>query len=139
MDETIKKLLHCFPNSFINSRYEFIADPRWNHYFQLSNCECPEDVCCKVLEWLSRAASYSVHYTATRKNKKYHKKMQDCINDFLGTNFSETDFETIYTQLGNAIAHEKTIEFVKSGYDLTILAEKDIATAEQKSFDELEK
>ena len=29
------------------------------------------------------------------------------------------DIEEIYTYLGNAIKHQKTIEFIESGYDMT--------------------
>mgnify|MGYP005751028533 CR=1 FL=1 len=35
--------------------------------------------------------------------------------------FSEEDFETIYVVLGNAINHEKTMEFIKSGYNFKVL------------------
>ena len=121
MKETREALLSCFPNSFINDRDEFIAEPRWNQYFILSDCEYPEEVDCKVLEWLSRSASSAVPYATNWRNKRYHKKMQNCINDFLDTNFSEEDFETIYVALGNAINHEKTMKFIKSGYNLEVL------------------
>lgn len=60
-------------------------------------------------------------YATNWRNERYHKKMQNCINDFLGTNFSEEDFETIYVVLGNAINHEKTMEFIKSGYNFKVL------------------
>lgn len=121
MKETREALLSCFPNSFINDNDEFIAEPRRNQYLILSDCEYPEDVDCKVLEWLSRAASSAMPYATNWRNERYHKKMQNCINDFLGTNFSEEDFETIYVVLGNAINHEKTMEFIKSGYNFKVL------------------
>ena len=121
MKETRETLLSCFPNSFINDEDEFIAEPRWNQYFILSDCEYPEEVDCKVLEWLSRSASFTTPYATNWRNERYHKKMQNCINDFLDTNFSEEDFETIYIALGNAINHEKTMEFIKSGYNFEVL------------------
>ena len=46
--------------------------------------------------------------------------MLDGINMFLHTNFSFDDMETIYTYLGNACNHERTLKFVRSGYDMAI-------------------
>lgn len=121
MKESREALLSSFPRSFINERDEFIAEPKGNQYFLLSNCEYPEDIDCKVLEWLSRAASCAIPYATTWRNDRYHKQMGDCINSFLDTNFTEAEFELIYEKLGNAIHHTKTIEFVKSGYDFALL------------------
>lgn len=47
--------------------------------------------------------------------------MLDGINDFLETDFTESDMEEIYQHLGNSINHEKTVQFVESGYDFKIL------------------
>lgn len=116
--EIAKKLMNCFPNSFINSSGEFIAH-HTGEYFNFENCETLLDVQCKVIEWFSRAAYKSEPYNSSHKNKKLHSFMLDGINKFLGTEFTENDMETIYTYLGNAIKHSKTIEFIESGYDMT--------------------
>lgn len=50
-------LMKCFPGSFINHNGEFIAHRRANEYFNFATCADELDVKCKVLEWLSRAAS----------------------------------------------------------------------------------
>ncbi len=121
MVEERQSLLNAFPKSFINERDEFIAEPRWNQYFILSDCEYPEDIYCKVLESLSRSASYSIHYSSNWRNERYHKHMQDCINEYLGTQFTQEDFRLIYEKLGNAIHHNKTVEFVKRNYDFDVL------------------
>ena len=43
------------------------------------------------------------------------------INQFLDTDFTEKDMEQIYTYLGNACNHEKTLRFIASGYDMSVL------------------
>ena len=37
--------------------------------------------------------------------------------------FTEDEMMEIYTYLGNACHHQKTIAFVKSGYDMKVLKE----------------
>lgn len=115
------RLLADFNGSFFNEREEFIVHKRSNTYFIFSNCESLEDVNCKVLEWLSRAASKGIPYSQDCRNKKFQKFMLDGINMFLHTNFGEDDIDLIYTYLGNACNHNRTLEFVRSGYDMNLL------------------
>jgi hypothetical protein len=121
MAETIQFLLSSFQNSFINDKYEFIADNFSNQYFLLRDCKYPEDIECKVLEWLSRAASEGHPYKLERKNKEYRNRMLRGINSFLETGFSEDEMSEIYSYLGNACNHIKTLEFIKSNYDMNVL------------------
>ena len=123
MTECRQMLQAAFPNSFFNANDEFIADRKTNQYLCLGDCKTPFDVKCKVLEWFSRPAHKSAPYTHNRKNKELHQFMLNGINDFLGTDFTKRDMEEIYIALGNAINHQKTIQFVESGYDFKILAE----------------
>lgn len=120
----IKRLMSCFPRSFINQHGEFIAHQNASEYFILENCKSELDVKCKVLEWFSRAAYKTEPYRTKKKNDEFHKFMFDGINEFLGTQFTEDDMELIYTYLGNAVNHELTIQFICSGYDLEVLKEK---------------
>lgn len=115
------RLLADFENSFFNQRDEFIAHRYSNTYFIFSNCESEEDVNCKVLEWLSRSAHKGIPYSQEWRNKKFRKFMLDGINMFLHTDFTFDDMEIIYTYLGNACDHNKTLEFVRSGYDMSVL------------------
>lgn len=115
------RLLTDFENSFFNERDEFIAHRYSNTYFIFSNCESEEDVNCKVLEWLSRSAYKGIPYSQEWRNKKFRKFMLDGINMFLHTDFTFDDMEIIYTYLGNACNHNKTLEFVRSGYDMSVL------------------
>lgn len=118
--EKIQKLMRSFPRSFINVDGEFVAHEYANEYFILRNCETELDIKCKVLEWFSR--SYKEQpYRTPAINVEFRKFMRNGINKYLGTNFTEDDLHIIYSRLGNACNHEKTIEFVNSGYDMQIL------------------
>lgn len=121
--ELIKKLMNCFPNSFINHNGEFIAESKSNTYFILEDCKTELDVKCKVLEWISRSAYKTEPYASEKRNKEFHEFMLNGINQFLETDFSQDDMEQIYTYLGNAINHERTVAFVESGYDMELLRE----------------
>lgn len=121
--EILDRLFNCFEGSFINSRLEFIADKETNLYFILGNCENELDVKCKVLEWFSRDAHKSMPYRSNKRNQSYHEWVLRSINSFLGTKFTENEISEIYTYLGNAINHKKTVNFVKSGYDMSVLHE----------------
>ncbi len=118
------RLLADFDGSFFNERDEFIAHRYSNTYFIFANCETELDVKCKVLEWLSRSAHKGIPYSQEWRNKKFRKFMLDGINIFLHTDFSFDDMEKIYTYLGNACNHKKTIRFIESGYDMQVLTER---------------
>ena len=124
MQEARQALCSAFPKSFINEKDEFIAEERSNQYFILSDCEYPEDIDCKVLEWLSRAASKGAPFNQEWRNRKFRKFMLDGINNFLDTSFSEEEMEEIYTYLENACYNRKTKQFVESGFDMKVLKEE---------------
>ena len=121
MQKVIDRLIFCFAGSFVNQNNEFIAHRSANEYFSLENCKDELDVKCKVLEWFSRGAYKTEPYFSVRKNEEFHEFMRNGINEFLDTEFTEEDMEVIYTYLGNAIKHEKTIRFIESGYDMAVL------------------
>ena len=115
------KLAVAFPKSFINSDLEFIAHKEANEWFRLEDCNNEFDVKCKVLEWLSRGAYKTCPFNSNVKNERFHNFMLNGVNDFLGTDFTESDIEEIYTYLGNRCNHEKTVRFIESNYDMSIL------------------
>ena len=119
----LKELFKAFPDAIINHNLEFVADPtiRVNSYFCLDGCETRTDVEAKVLEWLSREACYSGHYRQSRRNDMVHQYHLNGINKFLGTDFTREDMKMIYVNLGNAVHHQKTLEFIDSGYDMELL------------------
>lgn len=116
-----EKLSIAFPKSFINTDLEFVAHEEANQYFRLEDCECEFDVKCKVLEWFSRGAYKTCPFNSNIKNERFHDFMLNGINDFLGTDFTEGEIEEIYTYLGNRCNHEKTVKFINSGYDMSVL------------------
>lgn len=129
--DIIKKLVACFPRSFLNERGEFIAHAAANVYFIFessefdTDCKSELDVKCKVLEFFSRPAFKSAPFEAEAKNKQLHNFMLNGINKFLGTSFDFVDMELIYTLLGCKINRSLTIKFIESGFDMQVLREND--------------
>lgn len=122
-NDTLARLFESFPKAIINRRLEFVADPnpRVNSYFCLHNCLNEMDVAAKLLEWLSREATCSLHYNRDANNQKVHTYHLNGINKFCGTDFSEDEMSVIYQHLGNCVNHIKTIKFIESGYDIDTL------------------
>ena len=120
--EVMIELMHCFPeHSLVNYLGEFIAHKKANEYFNLYNCRTELDVKCKILEQLSKGGYRTSPYSSKKSNDKFHQFMRDGINKYLGTSFSEDDMEVIYTYLGNGCNRQKTILFIQSEYDISIL------------------
>lgn len=119
--EYVKDLLELFPNSFINEEQEFIAEPRTNLYFLLSNCNSLLDIKCKILEWFSRDAFKSRPFRSDLQNKEYQDNIREKINEFLGTDFTREEMTDIYSKLGNNINRKLCIEFIESGYNMELL------------------
>lgn len=120
-----KALFKAFPGSYVNNNKEFIAHKYTNQYIILGNCKTSLDIKCKVLEWFSRAAHKGMPYFEKQTNERFHKFMLKGINTFLETNFSQDDITRIYDELGSAINHDKTVRFVESSYDFSVLMEGD--------------
>lgn len=121
--ESIKRLMRCFPNSFINQQGEFIAHRAANEYFNLEGCADEFEIKCKVLEWFSRGAYKTMPFCSRTRNADFHAFMLRGINDYLGTKFDADDMELIYTYLGNSVNRARTIKFIESGFDLRALEE----------------
>lgn len=115
--EIRERLIVSFPMLFINNRNELIIHPKKNTYFSLDGIDCERDLKAKILEWLSREAAKSF----SSQSQRYHL---NGINRFLGTDFTQEEMYEIYTYLGNAVNHKKTLRFIDSGYDLSVLTEK---------------
>src|SRR5574343_226471 len=113
-NEILLRLFECFPNSFMNSQLEFIADLKSNTYFRLADCETEFQVKKKVIQWLSRAAFRSEPYQTDKANRRFHERIAKGINDFLDTDWDCDDFEKIYTKLGNGCNDQMCDDFIKS-------------------------
>lgn len=121
--KVLNDLFAAFPDAIMNHNLEFVADPhrRVNSYFRLDNCETRIDAIAKVLECLSRDAYKSEHFNADWRNKQVHEYHLAGINQFCGTSFTMGDMEDIYTYLGNGVNHQKTLTFIRSGFDMEVL------------------
>lgn len=64
------------------------------------------------------AAAKGQPYDKEKNNRAFREMMQQGLNEFWGTDFTEEDFYKIYQHLGNAVNHEKTMRFVQSGFDM---------------------
>ena len=116
-----KRLMQAFPGSFINRNGEFIASKRENEYICLENCTTEREVQCKVLEYLSRGACKTEPYRTDAANDRFHARMRDGINRFLGTKFTHDNMWVIYDQLGNGVDRSLTLLFINSGYNMSVL------------------
>lgn len=116
--EIRQRLTAAFPLLFVNRQNELIINPKRNTYFRLDGVESERDLKANIIEWLSREAAKSIY----RWSQLYHL---NGINSFLGTDFSQEEMYEIYTYLGNGVNHAKTLRFIDSGYDLSILPRGD--------------
>jgi len=116
--EIRQRLSLAFPLLFVNRQNELITHPKRNTYFRLDGVETERDLKAKILEWLSREAAKSI----SRQSQAYHL---NGINRFLGTDFTKEEMYEIYTFIGNCVNHKKTLRFIDSGYDLSVLTGKE--------------
>ena len=112
------RLSTAFPLLFVNRQNELIIHPKQNTYFRLDGVESERELKAKILEWLSREAAKSVY----KSSQVYHL---NGINSFLGTDFTVEEMYQIYTYIGNAVNHNKTLRFIDSGFDLNELTRRD--------------
>ena len=117
------KIMAAFKESFVkcdNDGFEIILDSKSNFFFSLENIDSD----CELIRRLISSASrcYKTEpYEKEWRNRKYQTELMTSFNGFLGTNFTEDDFEYIYTYLGNGCNKTIAIKFIESGYDLDVL------------------
>ena len=125
MIDEIFKVMKFFDGSYINSCGELIISNRGNVYFTATNCDTKEDVICKLLEWCSRPIAKGTPYSTNKRNNEWRNSLLCGYNNYLGTNFTQEDMYWIYDKLGNAVNHELTLEFIHSGFDLSLVRPKE--------------
>lgn len=124
IDEIFNVMKH-FNGSCINSSGELIISNRGNVYFTATNCKNKEDVICKLLEWCSRPIAKGQPYSTNKRNVEWRSFLLCGYNNYLGTNFTLDDMYWIYDKLGNAVNHDLTLEFIHSGFDLSLVRPKE--------------
>lgn len=102
------------PSCFINSNFELIVVPTKNIYFRLEDIDTELEFQCKVLAWLSRPSCKGV-------SPYWQKRVRAIVNEYLGTSFTLKDMHKVYTYLGNDCNRQKTVRFIESKFDLTVL------------------
>lgn len=116
--EELKKLISCFPDSYINRQLEFILIPKTNTYFRLEGCLTKEDVISKVLMWCTGDIAHSAPYDQRKRNIEFFVYNKEHLEKYLG---ASVNVYTIYRCLGNGINATLTKEFINSGFSMDIL------------------
>lgn len=128
------KIMAAFKESFVkfnNDGFEIILDSKSNFFFSLENVDSDCELIRRLISSVSRCYKTNP-YEKEWRNRRYQTELMTSFNKFLGTNFTEDDFEYIYTYLGNGCNKPIAIKFIESGYDLNVLkqliAERDSGT-----------
>ena len=117
----LRKTMIAFNGSFINYNNELILVPKTNLYFLLNNINNEIEFKCKLLEWCSRDASKTMPFSSDKRNRDYWTFVRERINEVLNTDFNHKEMSLIYSNLGNQINRKKTIKFIESNYDFSLL------------------
>lgn len=114
----LKKLLNCFPESYINHSLEVILIPKTNTCFSLVGCATKRDIIAKVLMWCTRDISKLQPYNQRRRNIRFYVENKERLEKYLGKNIN---VDVIYRRLGNGINKELTYQFIDSDFDMDLL------------------
>lgn len=117
----LKKLLNCFPESYINRNLEVILIPKTNTYFSLAGCSTKRDIIAKVLMWCTRDISKVRPYSQQKRNIRFYVENKERLEKYVGKNI---DVNVIYHRLGNGINKELTYRFIDSDFDMDLLYEE---------------
>lgn len=116
--EELKKLMNCFPSSFINRQLELILIPKTNTFFRLEGCLTREDVISKVLMWCTRDIANAKPYVQMKRNIDFYVCNKERLEEYLG---ASVNVDVIYYCLGNGINPTLTKEFINSGFSMNLL------------------
>lgn len=117
----LKKLLNCFPDSYINNNLEVILIPKTNTYFSLKGCSTKRDIVAKVLMWCTRDISETRPYEYHKRNIRFYVENRERLEKYLG---KKINVDVIYHKLGNGINKGLTYQFIDSGFDMDLLYEE---------------
>ncbi len=121
MTDEIFDMMKHFCGSFINQCGEVIISKKGNVYFRAVDCGSKEDIICKLIEWCSKPIAKGEPYSTKNRNMEWRNSLLCGFNNYLKTNFTQNDMYWIYDRLGNGIDHGLTLEFIKSGFDMSII------------------
>lgn len=116
--DSVKKAISR--GGFINVNCEAIIIPKFNVYIPLKNVNTDEDFYVALCEYFSRDCCCALRYSQNKRLKMYWEDNTLRFNYICGTNFSVSDMQLIYNNLGNGVRHNLAAVFVRSGFDLRI-------------------
>lgn len=114
----LKKLLNCFPESYINHSLEVILIPKTNTCFSLVGCDTKRDIIAKVLMWCTRDISKGCPYEYRKRNIRFYVENKERLEKYLG---KKINVDVVYQRLGNGINKELTHQFIDSDFDMDLL------------------
>ena len=128
MNDEIKdfltSIMSAFPHSFIKyyiyGGFEITLDEKNVLWFSLDEIGSDLELKRRFISVVSRCYK-TQPYTTFKRNIEWQQKHMVAFNKVLGTNFTEDDFEYIYTYLGNGCNKPIAIKFIESGYDIDVL------------------
>lgn len=118
----LKKLLSCFPDSYINHNLEVILIPKTNTYFSLVGCGTKRDIIKKVLMYCTRDIAKATPYSQHKRNIDFYVHNRNRLEKYLGAGIN---VDVVYHCLGNGINKELTHRFIESGFDMNLLYEEE--------------
>ena len=110
----LKKLMNCFPESYINRNLEVILIPKTNTCFSLVGCGTKKDIIAKVLMWCTRDIDKGEPYQQRKRNIDFYVDNRDRLG-------ADINVHVVYDRLGNGINKELTYRFIESGFDMNLL------------------
>ena len=117
----LKKLLNCFPESYINHNLEVILIPKTNTYFSLVGCGTKRDIIAKILMWCTGDISKARPYSQQRRNIRFYVENKERLEKYIDKNIG---VDVVYHRLGNGINKELTYKFIDSDFDMNLLYEE---------------
>lgn len=116
--EELKRLMNCFPGSYINRRLELILISKTNTFFSLEGCLTREDVISKVLMRCTRDIAKAAPYAQAKRNIDFYVSNKERLEEYLG---ASVNVDVIYHCLGNGINPTLTKEFINRGFPMSLL------------------
>lgn len=113
--EMLSKVHGLFPGCFITMRNELVLHRKHNIYFGLNEVENEFDFNLKVVQCLSRDCCKG------GLSAKAQKDFRCSVNKLLNVNFTQNDWDNIYTY-SNRTSLMK--DFIRGGYDLNLIKER---------------
>jgi hypothetical protein len=114
-EEYLEMILPFFPKAFIKEETrEIIIEAKNNVYFRLDNIENYLDFDCKMLEYISRPSCKGV-------SLYWQRYFSRGLNSYFRKSWTKEEIREIYTYIGGGVNRKKTIQFIKSGFDVKVL------------------